>query len=68
MKKKRNIGIALLITAALLIIFTGVAFAAVAIRSRAMFYQSNVQLPSNDFMVLWDGMVDGLMIQMNSHQ
>lgn len=49
MEKKRNIGIALLITAALLIIFTGVAFAAVAIRSRAMFYQSNVQLPSNDF-------------------
>ncbi|MBG0788394.1 MAG: hypothetical protein H0S79_25165 [Anaerolineaceae bacterium] len=49
MEKKRNIGIALLITAALLMIFTGVAFAAVSMHSRAAVYQNNVQSSPNDF-------------------
>ena len=49
MNKKRNIGIALLITAGLLTLFTGVAFAAASIHSRAMAYQYDAQALSEDF-------------------
>ena len=40
MEKKRNIGIALLITAGLLTLFTGVVFAAATMHNRAIAYQS----------------------------
>lgn len=48
MNKKRNIGIALLITAGLLTLFTGVAFAAATIHGRAVAY-SDAQAIAEDY-------------------
>lgn len=47
MNKKRNIGIALLIAAGLLTLFTGVGFAAASMHNRALAYQSEAQALSS---------------------